>query len=219
MFNVSHTYSQIEQLLGISPRNKETAVDLSEPASSRPSLPPGRPEIPFPARLGVPRGLRGLTALRIASRSSTPRWPRRNRMHMVCSAQPTEPLDLEGLAARILRPDRSALAAACAAAVGVDEPRDAWIALTREELVPAEWLDAETRQFVVTTRPGTSCSTSWSGTARIWFVCWSVRGVHARVEANVPVELRAFALEGGAAVSNYHRRRPLPAPYESAAPA
>jgi hypothetical protein len=38
------------------------------------------------------------------------------------------------------------------------------------------------------------------------------------VEAGLAVELRAFALGGGGvAVSNYHRRRPLPASYESVA--
>lgn len=72
---------------------------------------------------------------------------------MVYSAQPTEPLDLEGLAACILRPDRSALAAACAA-VGAAGPRQAWMALAREGLIPSDWLDTEARQFVVTTRPG-----------------------------------------------------------------
>lgn len=41
--------------------------------------------------------------------------------------------------------------------------------------------------------------------------------IRARVEAGVPVELRAFAMPGGAAVSNYHRRRPLPTAYEPVA--
>jgi hypothetical protein len=37
--------------------------------------------------------------------------------------------------------------------------------------------------------------------------------VRPRLEGGLPVELRAFAMPGGAAVSNYHRRRALPDTY------
>ncbi|MFT3764580.1 MAG: hypothetical protein QM820_03545 [Minicystis sp.] len=65
-----------------------------------------------------------------------------------------EPIDLEALAARVLRPDRVALAEVRAAVAGLVEPREAWITLGHCGLVPPRWIDATSSRFTVAARAG-----------------------------------------------------------------
>ncbi|MFY0533445.1 hypothetical protein [Nannocystis pusilla] len=62
------------------------------------------------------------------------------------------PIDLEALAARVMRPDRPALADARAAVAGLVDPREAWLALARRGLIPPDWLDASSRRFAAPSR-------------------------------------------------------------------
>jgi hypothetical protein len=62
------------------------------------------------------------------------------------------PIDLDALAARVFKPDRSTLGAARAAVEGIVDPREAWSALAEGGLIPPEWIEDPLRRFVVASR-------------------------------------------------------------------
>ncbi|PCC68737.1 hypothetical protein SAMN02745121_07434 [Nannocystis exedens] len=65
---------------------------------------------------------------------------------------PGAPIDLEALAARVMRPERPALADARAAVAGLVDPRGAWLALAHRGSIPSDWIDAPSRRFAARSR-------------------------------------------------------------------